>query len=103
MLQNSLSLNQALALNHAKTVEEAGKAAQLIAAPVQNDDELLAVSDALDKFATEDRAKAELVKLRYFVGLTIEDAAEVLGISKATAKRWWIYARAWLHQEIKTQ
>ena len=74
-----------------------------IAAPVQNDDELLAVNDALDKFATEDREKAELVKLRYFVGLTIEDAAEVLGISKATAKRWWSYARAWLHQEIKSQ
>jgi RNA polymerase sigma factor (TIGR02999 family) len=74
-----------------------------IAAPVQNDNELLAVNDALDKFATEDREKAELVKLRYFVGLTIEDAAEVLGISKATAKRWWSYARAWLHQEIKTQ
>ena len=74
-----------------------------IAAPVRNDDELLAVNDALDKFATEDREKAELVKLRYFVGLTIEDAAEVLGISKATAKRWWSYARAWLHQEIKTQ
>ena len=74
-----------------------------IAAPVRNDDELLAVNDALDKFATEDREKAELVKLRYFVGLTIEDAAEVLGISKATAKRWWIYARAWLHQEIRNQ
>ena len=73
-----------------------------IAAPVQNEDELLAINEALDKFATEDREKAELVKLRYFVGLTIEDAAEVLGISKATAKRWWIYARAWLHQEIKT-
>ena len=73
-----------------------------IASPVRNDDELLAVNDALDKFAIEDREKAELVKLRYFVGLTIADAAEVLGISKATAKRWWIYARAWLHQEIKT-
>ena len=74
-----------------------------IAAPVKNDDELLAVHEALEKFAAEDAAKAELVKLRYFVGLTIEDAADVLGISKATAKRWWIYARAWLHHEIKTQ
>ena len=74
-----------------------------IAAPVEKAGELLAIHDALEKFALEDREKAELVKLRYFVGLTIEDAAEILGISKATAKRWWIYARAWLHHEIKTQ
>ncbi len=72
-----------------------------IAAPVQNDDELLAIHEALEKFATEDREKAELVKLRYFVGLTLEQAAEVLGISESTAKRWWTYARAWLHDEIK--
>ena len=74
-----------------------------IAAPVQDDDDILAVHDALDKFATEDREKAELVKLRYFVGLTIKDAAGVLGISVATANRWWTYARAWLHQEIETR
>ena len=55
---------------------------------MQNEDELLAINEALEKFATEEREKAELVKLRYFVGLTIEDAADVLGISKATAKRW---------------
>jgi RNA polymerase sigma factor (TIGR02999 family) len=73
-----------------------------ISAPVQKDDELLAVHEALEKFAAEDPEKAELVKLRYFVGLTIEDAAVVLGISVATAKRWWTYARAWLHQAIKT-
>ena len=72
-----------------------------IAAPAQQDEELLAVHEALEKFAAEDRDKAEFVKLRYFVGLTLEQAAEVLGISESTAKRWWIYARAWLHQEIK--
>ena len=74
-----------------------------IAAPAQRDDELLAVHEVLEKFAAEDREKAEFVKLRYFVGLTLEQAAEVLGISESTAKRWWIYARAWLHQEIKLQ
>lgn len=74
-----------------------------IAAPTEKDDELLAVHEALEKFAVKDREKAELVKLRYFAGLTIEDAADALGISVATANRWWIYARAWLHQEIKTQ
>jgi DNA-directed RNA polymerase specialized sigma24 family protein len=70
---------------------------------VRNGDELAAVNDALGKFATEHRQKAELVKLRYCVGPSIPDAAEVLGVSEATAERWWSYARAWLHQEIKTQ
>lgn len=66
------------------------------------DDELLAVHEALDKFAAQDKQKAELVKLRYFAGLTIEEAAQVLGISEPTAKRWWAYARAWLFNEIKS-
>ena len=61
------------------------------------DDELFAVNDALEKLAREDAPKAELVKLRYFVGLTIEEAAEILGISLRTAKRHWTFARAWLH------
>jgi RNA polymerase sigma factor (TIGR02999 family) len=64
------------------------------------DDPLLAMNDALDKFATLDKDKAELVKLRYFAGMTIEEAAGVLGISEATAKRWWAYARAWLYAEV---
>src|SRR6266446_2071475 len=58
-------------------------------ASLADDDELLAVHDALDKLAAEDSKKAELAKLRYFVGLTFEEAAEVLGISVATAKRHW--------------
>ena len=67
------------------------------------DDELLAVSDALEKLAAHDSQMAELVKLRYFVGLTTEDAAEVLGISVRTAERWWSYSRAWLFQEFERQ
>ena len=70
-----------------------------IAAPV-DDDRLLAVHDALDKLAAEDRPKAELVKLRYFVGLSVEEAADVLGISVPTAKRHWAYAKAWLYREM---
>jgi RNA polymerase sigma factor (TIGR02999 family) len=70
-----------------------------VAAPAK-DDELLAVDEVLEKFAAEDRQKAELVKLRYFVGFTLEESAEILGISAATAKRWWTYARAWLFKEI---
>lgn len=69
-------------------------------ATAANDDSLLAVHEALDRFAAQDQRKAELVKLRYFAGLNIEQAAEVLGVSPATAKRWWAYARAWLHTEI---
>ena len=71
-----------------------------IAAPVP-DDELLAVHEALDRLAAQDARKAELVKLRYFAGLTIDEAADVLGISAPTAKRDWTYARAWLFREIK--
>ena len=70
-----------------------------IAAP-GSDDELLAVHEALDRLATHDARKAELVKLRYFVGLTLEQAAEVLGVAVPTAKRDWAYARAWLFKEI---
>ena len=70
-----------------------------IASPVP-DEQLLALNEALDRFAALEPQQAELVKLRYFVGLKIDEAAEVLGISKATAKRWWDYARAWLFNEI---
>ncbi len=70
-----------------------------IAAPAA-DDELLAVHEALDRLAAHDARRAELVKLRYFAGLTIDQAAEVLGISVPTAKRDWTYARAWLFKEI---
>jgi RNA polymerase sigma factor (TIGR02999 family) len=64
------------------------------------DDQLLAVNEALEKFAVLDARKAELVKLRYFVGKTFEESAEALGIAVPTAKQWWAYARAWLRVEI---
>lgn len=63
-------------------------------------EELLALNEALEKFARQDPAKAELVKLRYFAGLTIPEAAEILQISEPTAKRHWTFARAWLQAEI---
>ena len=65
-------------------------------------EQLLAIHEAIDKLAAKDKAKAELVKLRYFVGMTIEEAAQILDISEPTAKRWWTYARAWLYNEIKS-
>ena len=71
-----------------------------IAAPLGNEEESLAVHEVLDRLAVHDARKAEVVKLRYFVGFSFEEVAEVLGISVPTAKRDWAYARAWLHQEI---
>jgi RNA polymerase sigma factor (TIGR02999 family) len=70
-----------------------------LAAPEPVED-LLALDEALNKLAEKDRLKAEVVKLRYFAGMTIEEVADALGVSTATAKRYWTYARAWLYQEI---
>ncbi|MBI4659876.1 MAG: sigma-70 family RNA polymerase sigma factor [Verrucomicrobia bacterium] len=64
------------------------------------DDQLLAVNEALAKFASVDARKAELVKLRYFAGFSFEETSEALGIAVPTAKQWWAYARAWLRVEI---
>jgi RNA polymerase sigma factor (TIGR02999 family) len=75
---------------------------ELEIATVGKDDEMLAVDEALEKLAAHDKTKAELVKLIYFVGLTIPEAASVLGISEPTAKRYWSYARAWLFATIKS-
>jgi RNA polymerase sigma factor (TIGR02999 family) len=65
------------------------------------DEELLALDEALQKLAATDPTKARLVELRYFAGLTGEQAAEVLGISPTTADRHWAYARAWLQNEVR--
>lgn len=63
--------------------------------------DLLALDDALAKLAAEDEAKAELVKLRFFAGLTLDQVAKTLGISPATADRHWAFARAFLYHEIQ--
>ena len=63
-------------------------------------EDLLALDEALEKLSAKDPLKAELVKLRYFAGMTIDEAADALGISSATAKRYWTYTRAWLFQEV---
>ena len=72
-------------------------------AAMDDDQRILALHEALETLATHDPAKAELVNLRYFGGLTIEEAAHTLGISEPTAKRWWTYARTWLYREIKAE
>jgi len=63
--------------------------------------DLIALDEALDKLQREDAPKAELVKLRFFTGMTLAEAAETLGISRATADRYWAFARAWLFNEVK--
>ena len=62
---------------------------------------LLALDEALEKFAAIDPRKAELVKLRYYVGLNFDETASALGIAVPTAKQWWAYARAWLTVEMR--
>jgi RNA polymerase sigma factor (TIGR02999 family) len=71
-----------------------------IAANFEPQEDLLALDKALDELARTDPVKARLVNLRYFAGLTVDEAAELLGISTATAERYWAYARVWLHREI---
>ncbi len=72
-------------------------------APIADDDALLRVNEALDKLARVSAAKAELVKLRYFAGLTFDETAATLGITVPVAKQWWAYARAWLSVELEKQ
>jgi len=74
---------------------------QIEIAETANDQQLLVVDEALRKLAAESPERAELVKLRYFVGMSIPDAAQALGISEATAKRQWNYVRLWLFKEIQ--
>jgi RNA polymerase sigma factor (TIGR02999 family) len=66
----------------------------------QSPDDVLALDEALSRFAVEEPAKAELVKLRFFAGLSTPEAASVLGISVASGERWWAFARAWLYSEL---
>lgn len=72
-----------------------------IAGPTDDDEELLAMHDALDRFASLDPEKEEFVKLRYFPGLSLEETASALGVSLTTAKQWWQYARSWLKVEMR--
>jgi RNA polymerase sigma factor (TIGR02999 family) len=79
-------------------------AGAVLAAPEQPPaDDLLALDEALQQFEAEEPQKARLVKLRYFAGLSLEESAAALGISAATAKRHWVYARSWLYGKLRGQ
>jgi RNA polymerase sigma factor (TIGR02999 family) len=90
------------AVRHGAGLERLDVAELELAAPA-SDDQMLAVDEALNRLAVAHPQKAELVKLRFFAGMSLEEAASVLGISEATAKRWWAYARAWLFCQIKEE
>src|SRR5262249_16637696 len=67
----------------------------------RNADDLLALDEALSRLAQEDPTKAELVKLRFFARLSVTDTAQIFGISRATADRYWAYAKVWLYSAIR--
>jgi RNA polymerase sigma factor (TIGR02999 family) len=66
-----------------------------------DEDHLLAVNDALDRLAERSPVEAQVVKLRFFVGMTVEESAEVLGLSERTVKQYWSHAKSWLYREIQ--
>ncbi len=88
------------ALRHGGGQQRVDVAAVDLEPAAGNDDLLLRVNDGLERLASEDPQKAELVKLRFFAGLTLRDAAQVMEISEPTASRWWAFSRAWLAREI---
>ena len=67
----------------------------------ESPDDVLALEDALSRFAVEEPRKAELVVMRFFAGMTIPEAAQALGVSVPTAERWWAYARTWLYADLE--
>ena len=90
-----------LTLRHGGSLERVNLNALELAAHM-DDEQLLALNEALEKFAAHDARKAELVKLRFFAGLTNEQAARALKVSEPTVKRDWAYARAWLFRELNS-
>jgi RNA polymerase sigma factor (TIGR02999 family) len=85
---------------HGGGLTRSGLDADRLACPEQADD-LLAINEVLEQFAAEDPRRAELVKLRFFGGLSVAEAGICLGLSRATADRDWAYARAWLYDRLR--
>jgi RNA polymerase sigma factor (TIGR02999 family) len=93
---------------HKQSVKDGGvlqrvpldEGASLVAPEGAPGEDLLALDEALQQLEAEDPVKARLVKLRFYAGVSLEDAAEVLGVSTATAKRYWVYARSWLYGKL---
>ena len=88
---------------HRVELEDVVDLDSVVIEPSRGLDDLLVLDAALHKLSKLDGTAAELIQLRYFAGLTVADAAELMNISVSTAERVWRYARAWLHQEIQGQ
>jgi len=89
-----------LTMRHGGGLERVDLDEQVLAAP-DSDQQLLAVHEALDNLAKDYPVQAEVVKLRYFAGMTNEETAQVVGVSVATARNYWTFARAWIFNDIK--
>jgi RNA polymerase sigma factor (TIGR02999 family) len=89
-----------LRIRHGGKLERVNLEGQDLAAPA-DEEQLVAVHEALNNLAKDHPAQAEVVKLRYFVGMTNEETAEVLGVSVGTVKNYWTFARTWIFNEIK--
>jgi RNA polymerase sigma factor (TIGR02999 family) len=89
------------AVRHGAGQERVDLAAIEVAGGTENDDQVLMVNDALERLAVVDARIAQLVKLRYFVGLNLEECAQALDVSEVTARRWWAFAKSWLYREIQ--
>ena len=89
-----------LRIRHGGSLERVDLEGQDLAAPA-DDEQLVAVHEALDNLAKDHPVQAEVVKLRYFVGMTNEETAEVMGVCVATVKNYWTFARTWIFNEIK--
>ena len=89
-----------LRIRHGGELDRVDVEAQELAAPAE-DEQLVAVHEALDILAKDHPIQAEVVKLRYFVGMTNEETAEILGVSVATVKNYWTFARTWIFNKIK--
>lgn len=79
---------------------ELDECASVVASDGKPVEDLLALDEALRQFEAEEPLKAKLVKLRYFAGVSLDDAAQMIGVSPATAKRYWVYARSWLYGKL---
>jgi RNA polymerase sigma factor (TIGR02999 family) len=89
-------------LRHGGGQEQVDFDAVEIAAP-ERDERLLAINDALDRLAAEDPVKSDVVKLRFFVGLSHRETAQALGISERSVERHWNYAKAWLFDAVREE
>ncbi len=88
-------------IKHGGGMERVDLAAAASEPAIQTDDDALALDEALERLGKIDHVKAELIRLKFFAGLSLQEAGQLLGLSPATSDRYWAFARAWLFRELK--